>query len=118
MAASNADFRIEAPIGQIVEDRKALCYLCAVPTPEQQRLYTNLAGKLQALGVLYSKELPTGTTSLLLVLDEGKVSVDAYDRSGQKIGTVPDATTSVAFRAALQNTFGRVTPPDPIIATI
>jgi len=52
------------------------------------------------------------------VLSDGKVFVDAYNKSGKKIGTIPDATTSEAFRAALQNTFEHVAPPDPIVAIV
>jgi len=89
-----------------------------VPTPEQQGLYTKLSAKLQAIGILYSKELPTGTVSILLVLADGKVFVDAYNKSGRKIGTIHDATTSEAFRAALQNTFEHVAPSVRIVAIV
>ena len=43
----------------------------------------------------------------------GTVLVEAYDRSGKLIGTIPNEKTSTAFRAALQNTFLHSVSPDP-----
>jgi hypothetical protein len=91
-----------------------------MPTPEQQREYTRLSGLLQAIGMRYYVELPSGSSSLLMKVKNGKVLVEAYDQSGKLIGTVPDENTSSAFRAALEDTFSLVTSPDPdgIIAII
>ncbi|SRR5258706_13756767 len=91
-----------------------------MPTPEQQREYTRLSGLLQAIGMRYIKELPDGSTSLLMKVNDGKVLVEAYDQKGKVIGTVPNDKTSSAFGAALQNTFEHTVSPDPdgVIAII
>ncbi len=91
-----------------------------MPTPEQQREYARLSGLLQAIGMRYYKELPSGSTSLLMKVENGKVLVEAYDQAGKLIGTVPNENTSSAFRATLESKFAGAISPDPdgIIAII
>ncbi len=91
-----------------------------MPTPAQQREYARLSGLLQAIGMRYYKELPSGSSSLLMKVENGNVVVEAYDQSGKCIGTVPNENTSSAFRATLEGTFARAISPDPdgIIAII
>jgi hypothetical protein len=91
-----------------------------MPTPEQQREYARLSGLLQAIAMRYYWELPNGSTSLLMKVENGKVLVEAYDQHGKHVGTVPNESTSSAFCAALEGTFSLVTSPDPdgIIAII
>jgi hypothetical protein len=84
-----------------------------MPTPEQQRLYTELSGLLQAFGMRYRNELPSGATSLQMKVISGNVSVDVYDRHGKIIGTVPNEKTSTTFRTDLQQTFADKISPDP-----
>jgi hypothetical protein len=84
-----------------------------MPTPEQQREYTRLSGLLQEIGMRYMKELPNGSTSLLMKVNDGKVLVEAFDQNGKLIGTVPNEKTSSAFRTALQSTFEHTISPDP-----
>lgn len=84
-----------------------------MPTPEQQRLYTRLSGQLQAIGMHYYRELPTGATSLLMKVSQGKVLVEVYDQQGKMIGAVPNENTSAAFHSDLQKTFSRAVSPDP-----
>lgn len=83
-----------------------------MPTPEQQREYTRLSGLLQAIGMRYSKELPSGSTSLLMKVNDGTALVEAYDQKGKLIGIVPNEKTSNAFRSALQSTFEHTVSPD------
>lgn len=61
----------------------------------------------------YVKELPSGSISLLMKVNAGKVLVEAYDQKGKLIGTVPNEKTSSNFRAALQSTFEHTVSPDP-----
>jgi len=91
-----------------------------MPTLEQQREYAKLSGLLQAIGMRYYVELPSGSSSLLMKVKNGKVLVEAYDGSGKLIGTVPDEDTSSAFRATLERTFAGAISPDPdgVIAII
>jgi hypothetical protein len=91
-----------------------------MPTPEQQREYVRLSGLLQAIGMRFYNELPSGSTSLLMKVENGKVLVEAYDQRGKRIGTVPNENTSSAFRATLESTFARTISPDPdgIIAIV
>lgn len=53
-------------------------------------------------------------------VENGRVLVEAYDQSGKLIGTVPNKTTSSAFRAILERMFARTVSPDPdgIIAIV
>jgi len=82
-------------------------------TPEQQKAYAKLSGQLQAIGLRYKAELPSESISLLMKVNGGKVVVDAYDRQGKLIGTVPNDKSSPAFRAVLQSTFEHSVSPDP-----
>lgn len=82
------------------------------PPPDRQQEYARLSGLLQAIGLRYKAELPTGTTSLLMKVTDGKVSTEVYDRMGKKIGDIPDDHTSTALRDALQNTFQHEISPD------
>jgi hypothetical protein len=45
-------------------------------------------------------------------VNDGKVSVEVYDRMGKKIGDIPNDKTSTALRDALQNTFQYAISPD------
>jgi hypothetical protein len=82
------------------------------PPPDRQREYGRLSGLLQALGLRYKVELPSGATSLLMKVNDGKVSVEVYDRMGKKIGDIPNDKTSTVLRNALQNTFQYEISPD------
>jgi hypothetical protein len=83
-----------------------------VPPSERQKEYARLSGLLQAIGLRYKAELPSGATSLLMKVNEAKVQVEVYDRMGKKIGDIPDDKTSSALREALQNTFQSAISPD------
>ena len=83
-----------------------------VPSPEQQKEYSRLSSQLQAIGLRYKMELPCDATSLLMKVNEGKVLVEVYDRTGKKIGDIPDDRTSSALRDALQQTFQSAISPD------
>ena len=83
-----------------------------VPPPERQREYARLSGLLQAIGLRYKADIPTGATSLLMKVNDGKVQIEVYDRDGNKIGDIPDGKTSSALRDALQNTFQSAISPD------
>jgi hypothetical protein len=83
-----------------------------VPPPDRRKEYAKLSGQLQALGLHYRAELPRGATSLLMKVNDGKVSVEVYDRMGKKIGDIPNDKTSTALRDALQNTFQYAISPD------
>jgi hypothetical protein len=83
-----------------------------MPTPEQQREYTRLSGLLQQVCMRYARELPSGTTSVLLTNKDRKVRVEAYKNS-QIIGIIPNDKTSPAFAADLTRYFADVTSPDP-----
>jgi len=84
-----------------------------MPAPEQQREDTRLSRLLQEICRYYIRELPTGTTSVLLTNKDHKVRVEAYDRTGKAIGTVPNEKTSAAFNTDLTRFFANVVSPDP-----
>jgi len=63
-----------------------------------------LSGQLQAIGLRYKSELPSGATSLLMKVSDRRVTVEVYDRTGKKIGDIPNDQTSTALRDTLQNT--------------
>jgi hypothetical protein len=88
-----------------------------MPTPEQQDEYTRLSGQLQSIGQRYFKELPHGSVSLVLTLNQGNVLVEAYDRMGRKLGEIPNHWTSSEFRSDLEQAFAQVTLPDENITT-
>jgi hypothetical protein len=83
-----------------------------MPTSEQQREYTRLSGLLQQVCMRYSRELPGGTTSVLLTNEDRKVRVEAY-RNSEVIGIIPNDKTSTAFAADLTRYFADITSPDP-----
>lgn len=83
-----------------------------VPPPERQKEYARLSGLLQAIGLRYRAELPTGSTSLLMKVNDGKVQVEVYDKLGKKITDIPSDKTSNALRELLQNTFQSSVSPD------
>ena len=83
-----------------------------IPPPERQKEYARLSGQLQAIGRRYKAELPRGATSLLMKMNDGKVQVEVYDRTGKKISDIPDDKTSSALRDTLQNTFQFAVSPD------
>ena len=91
-----------------------------VPPPERQKEYERLSGLLQAIGIRFRAELPSGATSLLLKLNDGSFLVEVYDRMGTKIGDIPQDQTSTGLREALRQTFyGEVSPDhDGVIAII
>jgi hypothetical protein len=82
------------------------------PPPDRQKEYARLSGLLQAIGLRYKAELPAKATSLLMKVNDGKVSVEVYDRMGKRIGDIPDDKTSTALCDALQNTFQYAISPD------
>src|SRR5207249_3195095 len=83
-----------------------------MPTPEQQKEYTRLAGLLMAVGQRHRSELPRDAISLALWVNDGKVRVEVYDSGGKIIGTIPNSTTSSAFRSDLERLFAHETLPD------
>jgi len=83
-----------------------------MPTAEEQREYARLSGLLQAIGMRYYKELPSGSSSLLMKLEKGRVLVEAYDQAGMLIGSVPNENTSKVLSATLEDAFAGRTPPD------
>jgi hypothetical protein len=87
-------------------------------TPEQQREFARLSTQLQSIGQRYFKELPHGSVSLVLTVNQGNVLVEAYDRMGRKLGDIPNQWTSSEFRSELENAFGKVTLPDENITTM
>jgi hypothetical protein len=87
-------------------------------TPEQQTEYTRLSANLQSIGQRYFKELPHGSVSLVLTVNQGNVLVEAYDRMGRKLGEIPNQWTSNEFRSELQAAFAELTLPDENITTI
>ena len=66
-----------------------------------------------AVAERHSKELPNGTVSLSLMCGI-KPIVEAYDVAGKPIGTIPNDTTSSAFRSDLEGAFAREKFPDVI----
>jgi hypothetical protein len=84
-----------------------------MPTPAQQREYTRLSGLLQAIGRRFYTELPGGSTSLLMKVENGRVLLEGYDHYGKLLGTVPNEKTSGAFRVALAGSFAGAISPDP-----
>lgn len=82
-------------------------------TPEQHREYIRLSGLLQQVCRHHMRELPKGTTSVLLTNEGHEVRVQAFDGAGKAIGTVPNENTSAAFRADLTRAFANVIFPDP-----
>jgi hypothetical protein len=96
-----------------------LLYPCArpdslasdMPTPAQQKEYWRLSDILIAITQRFYRELPNGAVSLALT-NEGRVSVDVYDNNGKVIGTIPNDTTTSAFRADLERAFAGITLPD------
>ena len=97
-------------------------YTCAILsqmlTPEQQNEYTRLSTQLQSIGQRYFKELPHGSVSLVLTVNQGNLLVEAYDRMGRKLGEIPNQWTSSEFRSDLEQAFAQVTLPDENITTI
>ena len=87
-------------------------------TPEQQEEYTRLSAQLQSIGQQYFKELPHGSVSLVLTVNQGNLLVEAYDRMGRKLGEIPNQWTSSEFRSDLEQAFAQVTLPDENITTI
>ena len=70
------------------------------------------------MGQWYFKELPHGSVSLVLTVNQGYVLVEAYDRMRRKLEEIPNQWTSSAFRSELENAFGKVTLPDENITTM
>ena len=83
-----------------------------VPPPERQKEYQRLSGLLQAIGIRYRAELPSGATSLLLKLNDRSFLIEVYDTVGTKIGDVPHDQTSTSLREALRQTFQDEVSPD------
>ncbi len=89
-----------------------------MPTPEQQREYARLSGRLQDIGLRHYREFPKGTKSLSLTLGGSKLVVEAYDSLGEPIGTVPNEATSSILRAELERAFAKETFTDDAIVAI
>ena len=101
-----------------VSDRSYTCAILShMPTPEQQKEYTRLSAQLQSIGQRYFKELPHGSMSLVLTVNQGSVLVEAYDRMGRKLGDIPNQWTSNEFRSELETAFAELTLPDENITT-
>lgn len=83
-----------------------------MPTPAQQQEYCRLSDILIAIVRNHLREIPKGAVSLALTNDGHPVTVEAYDRVGKVIGTIPNESTLPAFRAELESAFGRVKLPD------
>ncbi len=86
--------------------------LTIVPPPERQKEYARLSGLLQAIGMHFRAELPTGATSLLLNLNDRSFLIEAYDRMGMKIGEISQAKASIGLWDALQQAFHGAVSPD------
>jgi hypothetical protein len=82
------------------------------PTPEEQRQYTKLSAALQQLGYSFSRELPAATASLHLHSVDGQPRLDAYDRAGKIIATLPTEQTPKPLRDAIER-LARENCPDP-----
>jgi hypothetical protein len=82
------------------------------PPAQRQSEYQKLSAWLQAIGMQFKAELPTGATSLLMNVVNGQVLVEVYDRMGKKIGDVPNENTSAELRNTLQHTFQSHVSPD------
>jgi hypothetical protein len=105
--------------GEVIYSSETQCVIFKnMPTPEQQREYTRLSGLLMAIGQRHYKELPKGTVSLSLTLGGSKIVVEAYDKLGKQIGTVPNETTSSVLRSDLELTFTKETFSDDAIVVI
>jgi hypothetical protein len=83
-----------------------------IPPSDRQKEYGRLSGTLQGIGMRFKSEFPNGTTSLLMKITDGKVTVEAYDGMGQKIGDIPNDKTSLELRETLQRTFEHQVSPD------
>jgi hypothetical protein len=83
-----------------------------VPPPERQKQYARLSGLLQAIGMRFRTELPTGAASLQLKLNDGSFLLEAYDSMGMKVGEISQAQASIGLREALQQAFHGAVSPD------
>ncbi len=83
-----------------------------VPPTERQKEYARLSGLLQAIGMRFRAELPTGATSLLLNLNDCSFLIEAYDGMGMKIGEISQAKASIGLWDALQQAFHGAVSPD------
>lgn len=83
-----------------------------MPTPEEQRQYRKLSTALQQLGHSFSRELPSATASLHLQSVDGQPRLDAYDRAGKIIATLPIEQTPKPLRDAIER-LAREDCPDP-----
>ena len=89
-----------------------------IPTMEQQREYTRLSGLLQQICIRYGRELPPGTTSVVLTVNNKSLRVEAYEGS-KSLGFIPNATTSTFFVQDLARVFSHVNlPEDGVIAIV
>ena len=93
-----------------------LPYYTAMPTPEQQKAYTQLSSRLQTIGQIHSKSLPAGTVSLTVSVENRKVVLKAYDQGGKELPTAP----SGSLKADLDGSFLNAKFPsdEPVIAII
>ena len=84
---------------------------------QQQREYLRLSGLLQQICIRYRHQLPRDTTSVRLTNQNQVVTVEAFDRNGQSLGTVPASTV---LGQELSKNFTNMTSPDPdgIIAPV
>jgi len=83
-----------------------------MPTPVQQQEYYRLSNILIAIVRNHLREIPESAVSLALTNDSHPVIVEAFDRLGKVVGTIPNDSTSPAFRAELETAFGSVKLPD------
>jgi hypothetical protein len=79
-------------------------------TPEERLEYVRLASLLQRICVCYRRELPEGTTSVVLTNLGNKVQLSAFGWGGQPIGAIPNERTSAAFLDDLTESFARLKP--------
>ena len=96
-----------------IKARLARVRMSLVLKPEQQREYLRLSGLLQQIRIHYRRELPEGTTSVLLTNRDHKVRIEAYDKAGKSLGIIPKDKTSSAFQRELATSFANETSPDP-----
>jgi uncharacterized membrane protein YGL010W len=82
-------------------------------TPEERLEHLRLSGLLQRICVRYRKELPSGTTSVILTTLDNKVQLSAFGWGGQPVGAIPNERTSPAFLDDLTESFARVKSPGP-----
>ena len=82
-------------------------------TPEERLEYLRVSALLKQICARYRRELPDGTTSVILTNLGHKLRLSAYGWGGKPIGAIPNERTSSAFLDDLTESFAHVESPDP-----